>query len=570
MKSNWVKHTDKIKYFVLIYCALLIGMLSFINHQANHFATDYRNLLFALSDIEANLSQAHLWLSETLSGDISEKEKIQHNIDHAINDINVLINGGEILSIPFSYFEGDEKITQQLFGIRSDILTFMQKTHKILDNASAHRIGDATDVTFDKHADETIQKINLLIHHVTNTFNSEYKLQARYEIASYIILGLFSILLAFVIDKIVQALRFYLENATKNKKYYQTIFNASEDAIFLINEQNVIDANRAAIATFGFKKKHELLEFATQRYIHDKSQNNAISDLIRKASIEGSSYAEETLLRGDGSTFIGSVALFSFNIESSSYLYVIVRDITEMVKDQNMILSHARSIAMGEMLSAIAHQLKQPLSNISLSSGMLLLDREERCLDEGNQSTFLESIQKNATYMTQTIETFQNYLKPAKEGGVFSLSEALKTSAKFLEHSFKKSGIILEVVIEEECSVYGRMNELQQVFVNLFKNAKEAFDQISDENKKASACIKRAGEMIEVTIRDNAGGIPKEILENLFTPYVTSKGADGTGIGLYISKKIVQERFKGDITVSNGEEGAAFTIILMRSNDTSE
>ena len=210
---------------------------------------------------------------------------------------------------------------------------------------------------------------------------------------------------------------------------------------------------------------------------------------------------------------------------------------------------------MGEMIGAIAHQWKQPLNVLSMNFQILEMDEFtkediEFCIDNGK---------KQVEYMAKTIDDFRKFLSPDKEMQKFKFSEVIEEIKALFSQQLEVHNIDLQV--DGDAIIYGYKNELEQVLMNLIKNSKDAFDEKEIQNKYIHIKVTQKDKVI-IEIEDNAGGIPKDILENIFNPYFTTK-KDGTGIGLYISKMLLED-MKGDIFVESKDNKTKFTIKLLK------
>ncbi|MBF0565677.1 MAG: PAS domain S-box protein [Nitrospirae bacterium] len=268
-----------------------------------------------------------------------------------------------------------------------------------------------------------------------------------------------------------------------------------------------------------------------------------------------------------------------------------------MMQEQ-MLIQQSKMAAMGEMISAIAHQWRQPLNAIA----MLTMDLEDAYefgdLDKKYLSESVEKTMVQVNHMSDTIEDFMNFFKPAKEKIPFKINTAAKEVIYMLYDQLTKAQIKVALecnydavqnqdksrypgihTCEPEITVFGYPNEFKQVLLNLLVNARDAIlnKKRYTESASISASINTsiAGETGEILIglsktdhtvileiKDNGGGIPAAIIDNIFEPYFTTKGGAGTGIGLHMSKIIIEQNMGGRISASNGAKGAVFTIEL--------
>jgi C4-dicarboxylate-specific signal transduction histidine kinase len=163
--------------------------------------------------------------------------------------------------------------------------------------------------------------------------------------------------------------------------------------------------------------------------------------------------------------------------------------------------------------------------------------------------------------MSGTIDDFKNYFKPDKEMTRFNVHDAVVNTISLLEGSMQNSKVAIEINAKDKPVINGYRNEYSQVILNILTNANDAFMECRIDNPRILITISGGDGQAVVTIADNAGGIPEEIIENIFDPYFTTKGAQqGTGIGLYMSKTIIEKNMWGSLTVRNVDGGAEFRI----------
>jgi signal transduction histidine kinase len=236
----------------------------------------------------------------------------------------------------------------------------------------------------------------------------------------------------------------------------------------------------------------------------------------------------------------------------------------EKNRDKDRIMAHqARLAAMGEMLSNISHQWRQPLNNVSLIVQNLLLDFEVGTLTSESFRTSVEECMSSLTYLSRTIDTFRAFYQPDQFRQPFALVAAIADAISLVRDDLTSHGIALETVNEHDSLVVGYKNEFSQVLLNVIVNAKEAILKHKPERPCVTiTCSQRNGAAI-VTIADNGGGIPPEIMDRIFDPYFTTKFMSrGTGVGLYMSKMIIEKYMGGAISIANDSVGTHVTIEL--------
>ena len=236
---------------------------------------------------------------------------------------------------------------------------------------------------------------------------------------------------------------------------------------------------------------------------------------------------------------------------------------SQKVKEKEKLLSERNKfVSMREMIENIAHQWRQPLSQINsavLIVDDLLFDKDIKSIDIEEK---LLEIESQTEYMSKTIDDFKNFFEPNKEKQYFMMHELLQRSIYILKGNLKYNNISVETNLNNTLKCFGHPSELQQVIVAILNNAKDALLQNNVKNAKITIDSKRSNDTISITICDNAGGIDEDIKSKIFDPYFTTKHkSQGTGLGLYISKLIVEESLNGELNVINKDDGACFEIL---------
>jgi signal transduction histidine kinase len=236
--------------------------------------------------------------------------------------------------------------------------------------------------------------------------------------------------------------------------------------------------------------------------------------------------------------------------------------IMEFMRDQEkLMILQSRQAAMGEMIGNIAHQWRHPLNILGL-----LLQQLEMFYNTGKFDTaFLNnSVSKGMgiiQHMSQTIDDFRNYFRPEKEQKLFNIQESISSTIALINDSFVSHTIHIEVENELPLEMVGFPNEFSQALLNILLNAKDALLERQIEGPRISIAVTKTNGKGFITIRDNAGGIEDGILERIFDPYFTTKGPQqGTGLGLYMAKMIIEKNMGGRLSARNDADGAEFCI----------
>ncbi len=236
-------------------------------------------------------------------------------------------------------------------------------------------------------------------------------------------------------------------------------------------------------------------------------------------------------------------------------------EIRKNLEKQKMLELQERHSQMGEMISMIIHQWKQPLNAIQLIAQVLKIKTENNSCTPEFLLEKLDGIFKQVKFMDQTIYVFQNFFKPAKEKVKFNVYETLESLLELVRYEYEYKHI--QIVLEGEKDVigFGYPNEFTQVILTLMKNAKDAFEEHPSDNMQITLEVRSEKGKACICVRDNAGGIPDDLIDDIFELYVTTK-EDGTGLGLNIAKRVIENNMNGRITVQNTEEGAEFRILF--------
>ena len=237
----------------------------------------------------------------------------------------------------------------------------------------------------------------------------------------------------------------------------------------------------------------------------------------------------------------------------------------ELHKKDEILIHQSKMATMGEMIGVISHQLKQPLNILSLYCSDVKDSYKHNEIDDEFIKKFDLNTQEQITFMTETINSFTDFFNPNKEKKQFSLNSAINSTIHLLDKQMINNNITLHPTIGNE-NVYGVESELQQIFLNLITNSKDAFIDKNIEKREINITSLTKDKSSIVIFEDNAGGIPDENIEKIFDPYFTTKKY-GTGTGLYMVKLVVQNSFEGKLKIQNTDKGVKFIIELKSEKD---
>jgi len=235
--------------------------------------------------------------------------------------------------------------------------------------------------------------------------------------------------------------------------------------------------------------------------------------------------------------------------------------IEELIKKDKILTIQSKQAVMGEMISMIAHQWRQPLANITLQISNIEIDKLfGKEIDEARMDKTLSNISDSIIYLSDTIDDFQTYFRPDGKPASITTDALLEKVLTLATARIESSNVHVQVHCSKEQNISIYVNELVQVILNILNNAIDAFQDVERENKQIDIFGTLKDTMIHLSIKDNASGIAEENIKKLFDPYFSTKGKNGTGLGLYMSQMIIQKQFKGTIDVESSSKGTTFII----------
>jgi PAS domain S-box-containing protein len=242
-----------------------------------------------------------------------------------------------------------------------------------------------------------------------------------------------------------------------------------------------------------------------------------------------------------------------------------VREEVESNREKDhLLLQQSRFAAMGEMIGNIAHQWRQPLNALGLLLENIHDAYRYRELDDRYLEESMDRGRRLIAKMSSTIDDFRNFFKPNREKTAFSVAATVNDVLYLVEAAFGNRGIGLQFTVEEDGRVEGFPNEYSQVVLNLLANAKDAILERGVTGGRVEIRAWREGRNMRLAVRDNGGGVADEVAGKIFDPYFTTR-EKGTGIGLYMSKMIIENNMGGTIEFHNTGEGAEFVIVTPMS-----
>ena len=362
-----------------------------------------------------------------------------------------------------------------------------------------------------------------------------------------------------------------LDISTRN---LQAMMKYTNDFIFFKDAFHVLTAASDTLAIItGYKKGCELVgkidyelfpqEHAEAYYKLEKeiykghlSHVEEIQPFVDENGIDGWVDNRKYPIKNSSGEIIGLFGIARIVTEN-------IRNLEKIEKQQKMMIVQSRAAAMGEIISMLAHQWRQPLTTIATVVSLLKIDL---ALDNFKANVFddrLNHIEGLVKKMSLTINDFRNFFKPDNQAEEVNLSEVIQTALNMIKHELESDNIRIIKNFHTSTPMYTYKNELIQVLLSLFKNAQDNFINQKTEEPKVEISISEEETMHIIKISDNGGGIPEAYINQIFEPYFSSKDEkNDTGLGLYMSKTIIEKHCKGSLSVRNKKGGAEFEIKL--------
>lgn len=316
---------------------------------------------------------------------------------------------------------------------------------------------------------------------------------------------------------------------------------------------------------FGYSKS-ELIGVSIDKNHYSPSRSD--KPIWKILEDEGQFEGEMQLFSSDGESYwMYKQIVKHLDVDGNHIGYIAIsNDITAAKayeEQQQYLIDQSRHAVMGEMISMIAHQWRQPLSTIASIISNVQLDIELHAFNEGHFQKDAKKIESILEHLSQTIQDFNNFFKTDKKKINTNIANLVEDAITLID--FKLHGITIERDIDKDFSVMLLQSELLQVIINLLANAADAM-----ENKELPVILislHNDNEFMTLDISDNGTGIDTEIINKIFDPYFSTKSKNGTGLGLYICKTIVQKHLHGTISVQNLSKGCRFSIHIPLKED---
>ncbi len=342
--------------------------------------------------------------------------------------------------------------------------------------------------------------------------------------------------------------------------------------------------NDSLVKLYGCAKKEDLIgkisyDFALNRLPHSDKRRDKITLNKKKLKFE-----HAVFLPNDRKLYFDTrlIKISFLGFFNKDFILGIAIDITELkslnlelekrveeevsnrIETEKQLAQKAKLAEMGNMIDNIIHQWKQPLSIISMSAQAIELDMDLGNFNEENTLEKVKIIKDNSNFMSRTADDFKAFLSPDKKLEIFALNDCIDSVERIISERIKRHEVNLIKNIDSDIELKGYKNEFSQVLMNFLNNAIDEF--INEEKSFTKRDIQinavKKDNKVNIIVKDSAGGIPQEYLDKIFEDRFTTKGDEGTGIGLSICRKIIVESFGGELIAYNEDAGAVFEITI--------
>ncbi|RXJ98424.1 hypothetical protein CRU98_10335 [Arcobacter sp. CECT 8986] len=336
----------------------------------------------------------------------------------------------------------------------------------------------------------------------------------------------------------------------------EVILNSLIEGTILVKNGFIENVNDSLIQILEYNSKDELIgNLATGVLIPSTTE--------KFLEFNKHIFQEVTLVSNNGDLIPAILKVNDIKIQNEEYKIVTIIDLREFREKDTLLFKQSRLAAMGEMISMIAHQWRQPLSAIS----SILAKLKIRSLKSQNEEIIklndeFDNISNYIQYMSKTIDDFRNFFKDDKQKEYLDIIEVVNIAVIMVKPILDSKNIKIDINKKENLNkIFTFKNELIQIILNILNNSIDAMEENNIKEGKINISFSHSEDYLRIIIADNAGGIPKHLISKIFEPYFTTKHEkNGTGLGLYMCKVILEKHFSGTINVKNIEKGSSFSI----------
>ncbi len=352
---------------------------------------------------------------------------------------------------------------------------------------------------------------------------------------------------------------------------FKALTNATIEGLVMFDNNICMDTNDAALHIFEYEEKNKLIG---KNILDIVSSNITLFDKEELLKNNVNHEFEIIMRKKNGLEFPAQIKETNIIINSKDIKIIAVLDLSEIKRKEKMLSQQSKMAAMGEMIGNIAHQWRQPLSSISIGASSIKVNHELNILEDNELYQSLDDIVENTEFLSNTISDFQSFLKNDAIKTNYEPEKIVKKVLKLVDGNIKSAKIDVIQSHKEDILLYGLENELTQSLLNIVNNARDALKDQNINPKLILIDTYLEKNNVIISIQDNAGGIPNDIINNIFEPYFTTKHkSQGTGLGLYMTHQMIHDHMNGKIEIVNNDftyenddyTGALFKVILPNS-----
>ena len=337
------------------------------------------------------------------------------------------------------------------------------------------------------------------------------------------------------------------------------IINNAIEGILIIKNGFIQNMNQSLLDILGYENKDELIGNLATGILIPTSKEKFIK-------YNSKIFQEISIITKNGDIIPVIIKIKDITFSNEEYKMVSILDLSELKEKERMVVLQSKHSAMGEMISMIAHQWRQPLACVSSIVNRIKLKNNMNKVDKEFLNTVLDEMNEYVQYMSNTIDDFRNFFSIDTKKELTSLPEIVLNVQKLINKSFDSQNIKIDIQYSELTKRYLFKNELVQIVLNILNNSRDAFLERNVQNPQIKISFFEDESFQNIFIEDNAKGIDEKIITNIFDPYFSTKSKkNGSGLGLYICKTILEKDDQGTIKVENKNDGVLFSIVIKKS-----
>ena len=363
----------------------------------------------------------------------------------------------------------------------------------------------------------------------------------------------------------LKLLLYQLENE-KNK--LKNVIEFIPAPILLYDEDGkVLIANKVLKESIGYTKEEIFdTDFLVENICKEKERKSLKTFFTKPFKTNSLVQKRQTVYSKDGKKRVGifnSILLKNSHENNKKVVISVMVDITELQKKEDIMITQSRQAAMGDMLTMIAHQWRQPLSIISMVSNNIHAQLElQGKVKVKDIREYIKTLDEQSSYLSDTIDDFRNFFKPDVAKETISFNSIFDKILTLLQKSLQNNDISLILPKNGNIKIFTYPNQLIQVIINIINNSKDAIKENNSKNGTITISIEESKNNVVLKICDNGGGIDPSIKDKLGQPYVSTKSKNGTGLGIYMSMIIVSKHLRGKLRWDSNNGNTCFSIGL--------